>query len=237
MPRKRGYRKPRGGYRRRKTNYRRRRYRRKYRKKMTGMGTPSGMPLTRIAKLRYCLETGFTSTNGTFLLHQFSANDCHDPDFTSVGHQPMGWDQWKALYNHYVVVGSKMTIYGKAADTNTKSLTCGVFLDDDYTSSYSNISGMIEARKGSFTKIGLPSGGAVMKKLTCGFSAKKYFNVANIKDNFLRLGANTGVSPAETASYNFWYQTEDQSTTASIRAIVIIDYVVLFSEPKSIAQS
>jgi hypothetical protein len=201
------------------------------------MGTPSGMPIMKVAKLRYCEETGFTSTSGAFSTHVYKANDVYDPDYSGGGHQPMGFDQWALLYNHYIVLGSRMRVYLHASDSNTDSMTCGIYLDDDQTLSYNTIPALIEARKGSFAQVGLPAGGNVGKKLTGKFSTKKYFNITNVKDNLDRLGANVASSPSETASYHLWYQTADQVTTASLRAVVIIDYIVLFSEPKSLAQS
>lgn len=33
----------------------------------------------------------------------FRMNSCFDPDFSGVGHQPRGWDQWSAVYNQYRV--------------------------------------------------------------------------------------------------------------------------------------
>jgi len=43
-------------------------------------------------------------------LHVFSANSAYDPDVTGVGHQPMYFDNYAALYSKYRVNYAKMTV-------------------------------------------------------------------------------------------------------------------------------
>lgn len=64
------------------------------------------MPLfpARIRKrLRYCTSASLASTSGLLSTYQFRANDLFDPDYTSTGHQPMGFDQMMVFYNHFAV--------------------------------------------------------------------------------------------------------------------------------------
>lgn len=44
-------------------------------------------------------------------LQQFRANSIYDPDLTGIGHQPMGHDQYQALYKKYRVKASKIEIW------------------------------------------------------------------------------------------------------------------------------
>lgn len=48
----------------------------------------------------YTLNPGASGAPGT---HVFSCNGLFDPDITGVGHQPRGFDQMMALYDHYHV--------------------------------------------------------------------------------------------------------------------------------------
>ncbi len=61
-------------------------------------------PQTLIRKLRYCdrleIDPGASSALGE---HFFSCVGLFDPDITGTGHQPMGFDQYMALYDHYQV--------------------------------------------------------------------------------------------------------------------------------------
>ena len=36
--------------------------------------------------------------------------DCADPNHTGVGHQPLYFDQLMTIYNHYIVIGAKITV-------------------------------------------------------------------------------------------------------------------------------
>lgn len=240
MYRRRGYRKSKRTNYRRKTNYRKRRYyarKRKYykRPRLTSMGTPSGMPTTRIAKLRWCQEGTIASTSGAFTTRAYNANSIFDTN--GSGGQPMGRDQWALLYNHYVVIGAKIRIYIEAAAANTIGMMIGTQLNDDATLTYTDIEGAIEARKGRFCQLGLPTGGAAKCKISANFSAKKFFNITNMKDNYDRLGAAIGASPSELACFILWQQSLDGATTTNANITVIIDYIVLFSEPADLARS
>lgn len=58
------------------------------------------------AVLRYAQEFSVNpSVAGAAVTQQFRVNSLFDPDFTGVGHQPMGFDQLMALYNRYLVYG------------------------------------------------------------------------------------------------------------------------------------
>lgn len=56
-----------------------------------------------------------TSTNGVGILwNQWAMNGLYDPDLTSTGHQPMGFDQLcPTLYSTYAVRGCKVVLEGR----------------------------------------------------------------------------------------------------------------------------
>lgn len=227
MPRKNEYkRKPKPRYRRR--NHRKRNYRR-----LVSNSVPSGMPTTKIANLRYVETTNVACTTGVLNEILWRANGIYDPRVAVGGHQPMGFDQWSVLYNHYVVVGSKITIK-VINDTTVSPAMCGVYLSDGQTLSYTTPEEYIEARKGTYRMI-QPTNPKTLS-LSNKFSAKRFYNIVNIKDNVDRLGSPIGQDPGEQAYYHIWYQTLDSSSD-TIRFTVTIDYIVLFSEPKDLTQS
>ncbi len=55
-------------------------------------------------KLVY-FQTGYhtTSSGGVPYDYQFRLNSIFDPDYTSTGHQPLGYDQYAAFFNRYRV--------------------------------------------------------------------------------------------------------------------------------------
>lgn len=62
-------------------------------------------------KLTYVQQITLTppvgSATGTYV---FRANSCFDPDFSVGGHQPLYFDQYSAVYDHYRVVGSSIKV-------------------------------------------------------------------------------------------------------------------------------
>lgn len=195
---------------------------------------PSGMPTTRIAKLKYCQINALTSTSGILTEQLYSANNIYDPDVSGAGHQPMGHDQWAALFNHYVVLGSKITLKCCDSDSTVAPTHVGLYLSDGKTLSYTSGYQYAEARKGQ-NRLTAPGANKTLY-MRAKFSAKKFYNVKDMKDNTDRLGAAVGASPGEQAFFHFWVQTIDASTN-TIRYIAEIEYIVLFSEPKDLSTS
>ncbi len=221
-------------YKKKKVYRKRRTYRKRGYKSLVSNYVPSGISTTRVANLRYVETIQLSSSAGTLDSHAFSANSIHDPNVTGIGHQPMGHDTWASLYNHYVVLGSKVTI--RIAPGNIKSSSMvGVLLTDASTPPYTEASTFQEARKGSVRLIAEEQGKAVI--LSSKFSAKRFFNVKDVKDNVQRLGADSNVSPTEQAYYIVWAQSQTATFSANYTCVVQIDYIVAYSEPKDLQES
>ncbi len=83
--------------------------------------------------------------------YTFHGNGLEDPDNTGAGHQPTGWDQWKALYQFYKVQACKMVSYV----TNTSSGTdlMGILrATDEGTTAITSYREMRRAASSPFTK-------------------------------------------------------------------------------------
>lgn len=69
---------------------------------------------TTFVKLRYAAVLTFSAGNVIEPLgiseYVFRGNSIYDPDFTGVGGQPYGFDQWTDIYSVYRVYGSKITV-------------------------------------------------------------------------------------------------------------------------------
>lgn len=65
----------------------------------------SPMPQYKKTVLKYVETIDLSATTGglTGTSNQFGLNCLFDPNLTGVGHQPMGFDQWAALYKMYHV--------------------------------------------------------------------------------------------------------------------------------------
>lgn len=216
------------GKRSRKRSFRKRKFYR--RKRLVSNYVPSGIPLTRISKLRYCEEINVSSTLGVLTGYAYRANSVYDPNKSGTGHKCLAFAEWNNLFNHWKVLGSRITVSIVQNTSNTSPMVMGLYLTDGDTIPYTSSTEFIEARKGTYTM--LTPGQTRVGKVTSKFSAKKFFNVVDVKDN-QNLGASGNNNPAEEAFYFLWVQTTDGST-GSVDCVVTIDYITAWSEPKDL---
>lgn len=217
----------------------RRTRRRKKKTQMFSRRSMPGFPSNKVVKMRYVDTFELDPAAGTVAPWIFRANGIFDPDQTGIGHQPLGHDQWAQYYNHAVVIGSKINVKFIYSDaTQTDGQLCGCYLSDD-TSFPTSASTLMEQGLGkyrlmSMSVIGSPS----VVSINNTFSAKKFFNITDIKDNLDRLGSTFGANPADEASYIVWVGAIDAiSNPGKTKILVTIDYIVSLSEPKALAQS
>lgn len=202
-------------------------------------GVRTGLNIPKLQKLRYVQNFTLTPSTGSLVTQNFGANDGFHPDKTGTGHQPMRWDQMALFYNHYIVVGSKITVKRVghlATSTPAVPSVWGLFLNDsvigptDYTL-------MIEQGR---TKYRLDNSTNAMRtsSITMGYSTKKFFNVKDVKDNMTRLGSDVLSSPTELAVFTVWAQALNKTDTVTTQTyIATIDFAVLYSESSDMPQS
>jgi len=200
-----------------------------------------GFPKTTMVRLRYVDFCTLDGGAGTCAQAIFKANGCFDPRTAIGGHQPMGFDQWSTFYNHYVVVGSKIRAHlGTGGVTPLNGAIFGINLNDDVTMS-TDVTTIMEQGLSKFNKQNFhPSAGAGRGFVaTSKFSAKKFFNITNVTDNINRIGSQTTADPTDLANYIVWFGAPpgDLTDMTSINATIIIEYLVVFSEPRDLAQS
>lgn len=194
--------------------------------------------------MRYCvgvLLNGMTA--GTTGIYRFRANSINDPDQTGAGHQALGNDQWAALYDHYTVVSARIkTTFNFGEGLNGLPQVVGVALEDSTNlTTATTASEITEQSKAPWKLLGMTTGKQGPVTVTNTFSAKKFFNIKDIRDNTDRLGAQFNANPTEdvyftvfAAAYN---NTGSIDVDNVITAFVEIDYLVMVAEPKYLAQS
>lgn len=196
------------------------------------IGQSIGFPREQTVRLRYCQTVTLASTVGALGYHQFRANSLFDPDYTSTGHQPLIYDVYSSLYNHYQVLGSKISAVLLPNSDLTTPHVCGIYLSDDITT-YTTWDAFQESGRSmpkSIQSIEKPA------RLVAKFGLKKFFTKS--VDNGA-TSALVSTNPAEEAFYTIWLQPVDTSTSSSSSVLVRvqIDFVARFFEPKDIAQS
>ncbi len=123
-----------------------RRKRRYTRRKPLVLG---GIPDQRVCRLRYCEFVKLDATalgSAVAVQHTFNANSVYDPNQTTTGHQPMGYDEMASQYNHYVVLGSKITVHfdNDVDNVQLAGQYCFLRLDDAVPATNDNLVAMME---------------------------------------------------------------------------------------------
>lgn len=196
--------------------------------------TSSPLPQTFKTVLRYNeiakLQASGTSTDRYVL----GANNCYDPDFSYGGHQPRGFDQLMAMYNKWVVVGSKITI--NFNNTTAYPGIVGVVERVDSTAqTYLNyIEG---ANRVIWKQLGPSSGPNSSWTMTEKHSPKKFFGKSKIMDNE-NLKGNAAAGPSLPVYWHiFYYDMANSINTAAIYFTYQIEYIVVFHEPITVPAS
>lgn len=190
-----------------------------------------------MVKLKYVDNSIVDPLESALAFEFWSANNCFDPYVATGGHQPMNFDQWAALYNHYTVVASKIKVEFSTLGTGVSAgMVCGVYLVPT-TSLVSTAPGDLMEQalcKWKLKYNGATQNGSSLPVITHSMNAKKYFNVTNMLDNTSRLGATVAASPLEQAYYCVFIGSlpGDTSNIPVTNLIVTIEYTVIFSEPK-----
>ena len=190
----------------------------------------SPFPEKNLFKMRYCETVQINPGITTPAWHIFRANSIHDPNQTGIGHQPYGHDQVAALYNHYVVLGSKITVTYITESTNSINggVMCGIALKDD-----TNVEGNFDTiREAKFSKYRIVNFNKTAT-LKHWFSSKKFFS------GFARDKLRTafGSNPAEEAYYQVYVVGTNAADPSPVNCIVTIDYIVMAEELKDLGTS
>lgn len=200
-------------------------------KRMAVMGT--GLPQKVIVKHRYVDTIPLTSLSGALTLMAYRANGMYDPQYAVGGHQPMYFDQYSALYNHYTVIGSKIKYTVAPAATSYPPFTVAAYLDDDATTVPANVNAIAEQTQGSRILV-FPTGGTAARRLGLRFSAKRVFGGSILGNTDLQGSPSS--DPVEASYYMFALQAAPASN-AGVTVTVTIEYVAIWSELKDQAQS
>jgi len=190
------------------------------------------LPSVKTVILPYHMEY-ITSVGNVITYQTFNSFNCHDPDYTGSGHQPRGWDQWKALYKYYRVLSCSIRAVFFWEETPSQSHTCGIFIDDDATFGYTGTNDLFE-KCGKNTR-------TLTSDRTSKVILRTYVNMFKSTNKALRTSRTpVGSSPTETAPYiHVWSIANNTAslTYGAVRVHVGLHYKVQLFEPIDILGS
>lgn len=204
---------------------------------------------SQIVKMRYCQQVQLNpaSTAGSTASIIYSANSIFSPNVTnSVNvaapspHKPMGFSTWSSIYNHYLVLGSRMTVQ-MIPNNNVNPLVSGgiaTIMVQDTSTSLAVGTTVFESGRANFKYIP-PSGIDRAIVLRKSVNVRKFFNVRDLRDSIDNYGALMTASPDEQVYYDLQFFPVD-TTVAGVAGplcLITIDYIVLMTGPKDLSQS
>lgn len=171
---------------------------------------------------------------GTAASYVFSCNGLYDPDITGAGHQALGFDQYMAIYNKYVVLGATI----KAVFTNlepAQAQICCIALQDQTTTA-SDVGRYIENGNTVWNMIGRSGVANAPLTLTHRVNISEFFRQDTFDDsNFQGDSAN---NPTEQCYFILAVQPSDHATdTSACYCEVEIRYDVVYRYPALAIQS
>lgn len=191
-------------------------------------------PITTRKKLVYSEPfISLVTSAGIYGQYVFSANGLFDPDFTSTGHQPIGWDQLMQYYNQATCLASKISVrctnnggnaafFGVCLAPDTTTLTSANFLENGLNTSIAT-----DGR-------GTVGTGERIHTLNLACDVSKYFGRRGREIlNDSRMYSTAAANPTEQVYYILGtYEYGALTDNISMQLEVIIEYDVVFWEPK-----
>lgn len=197
-----------------------------------GLGFPKKVTVTHKYNETVIIPTG---TLGTMSTYNFTCNGMYDPNASSTGHQPMYFDQLSALYDHYTVIGSKITVTFSnqtGVDGNNRPCTVGILITDDGV-----ITGNVNTLKENGYAKWKWTGSLGYEKaiVTNKWSAKKTFGGSILGND--NLQGTPSVNPTELSYFTLFVDSSQSAIASSVVADVTITYIAVWDELKEVASS
>ncbi len=164
----------------------------------------------------------------------FRGNDLFDPDQTGVGHQPMGFDQYMALYRKFRVLRSRATVTCFSQGTGaTSQYIVGIVPLQSTTAK--SISDYLETDRCLYRPLGIIGAGNGVTISTDWMDTRVMFaDVAGEDDD---LSGTNAASPADVWYWHHFADSHDESTTVSVTHHIVLEYDAVFSDPVDLTAS
>lgn len=187
-------------------------------------------PHKKLIKCKVSSYQTFTCTSGALGSIRVTANDITDPFGSYDTQQPLGYDQWKALYRTAYVLGCKVKV--TLWNNQTTALVYGISMMDKNSGSTA-LNSYEYYREIPKTNSRLLSPDVDHGVIVNSQSTKRGLAVKDIIDNdTLRINLQTDAAPNENYYAHVWVQPLDQTTTLTgVQAVIDVEYIVLLTNP------
>lgn len=156
-------------------------------------------------------------------------NSCDDP-FTSVGAgQPLGYDQWKALYKSAFVVASKVTV--RAHNNGSVAVIIGL-TPTKVPQGTTALTSYEHYMENPSTKSRILSQDLDHTVFSHAVSVKRFLSLSKIRDDDnSRIDLVNETPPTRTAYWHLWAQALDATGTIDVDIVAQVDYTIVLTDP------
>lgn len=193
----------------------------------------SPLPDRYLTKLHYS-QLITLAYAGALTRNQFRMNSIFDPDYSGVGHQPMGHDELAVLYNKYRVRGCKYHLMFSNTDQNYQAEV--VVQHRPNTVLSGSFQDALESPYRQYKVLGAEGSG--VRSISGYHDVAKVYgskkSVINTDDSFW---ANVGANPNSTTYMNIYAQNQATAIALTILVRVQLTYYVEFFERKILGGS
>lgn len=209
------------------------RRRRRYRRKKKKYKIPTIISSRHTCRLKYLEQVDLNPGTGGSAHQVFRANGLFDPNASVGGHQPRGFDQMMALFDHYTVIGAKIRADFMSTG-NTTNHICLISTQDDAVTQ-TDPAAYIENKYTTYKY----QGGSDTQPVTItkAVNPAKFLGRTNPLDDD-ELRGDALADPTEGVFFHVsTFAPNFTGNPDIINTMVSIEYVVVFSEPKLIPGS
>lgn len=176
------------------------------------------------------MEPGIAGVAGVQVI---SANGLYDPDLSGVGHQPTGFDQIMAMFNHYTVTGAKITATFCNTDDGNSSRVGIALLDS--LSVLTDYRRYLESGNCAFSALA-EKGGDDKVTLTNVSSTRKFLSVTNPTDDNT-LSGTAAANPSEGIFFHLFAAPGNTADALTVQCHYVVEYQVTFHGPINLGLS
>lgn len=194
-------------------------------------------PAKKRQTLTYATRQAYTvnAVAGAIGPLQFRVNGMFDPQVSLGGIQPLGFDQWMALYKYFTVISARIKLTymcNTGAASGTSSGGFGLFITN---SDAPIVTASNQAMTSQYSTWAPWMSGQNARSVTLTWSAAKYFGVKDVLDDDTYAGTNA-VDPLRQAYVNVWADGW-AANQASGNFLLEISYDAVFHEPREVGES
>lgn len=194
----------------------------------------SPTPKKFITKMRYSSYYSLAPITGLTAGVILSANGLYDPDVGGAGHQPRAFDQLMALYDHYVVLGSKIRVDFINTSSTVPCIGFVAVQDDAILNNVLN-----NYKEGGTVKtvsLSINSGNSSTRTIVMKCNPAKYLGRSSPMSD-PELKGSALANPTEQAFFHVGASSADQTSTGAVTVHYTIEYICALIEPKTPPQS